>query len=100
AELAREEVPDTVRCAYDGSDFAFGPEYLIPKPFDHRVLFHVAPAVAKAAMDSGLARVEVDLGEYTDRLRASLGPGPEVMRWMTNRARRQLARIVFSEGHN
>jgi malate dehydrogenase (oxaloacetate-decarboxylating)(NADP+) len=100
ADLARQEVPDTVRGAYEGSEFSFGPDYLIPKPFDHRVLFHVAPAVAKAAMDSGLARVELDLGEYTDRLRASLGPGREVMRWMTNRARRKPARIVFSEGHN
>jgi malate dehydrogenase (oxaloacetate-decarboxylating)(NADP+) len=100
ADLAREEVPETVRGAYDGSEFSFGPQYLIPKPFDDRVLFHVAPAVAKAAMDSGLARIELDLGEYTDRLRASLGPGREVMRWMTNKARRKLARIVFSEGHN
>ncbi len=100
ADLAREEVPDTVRGAYEGSEFSFGPEYLIPKPFDHRVLFHVAPAVAKAAMDTGVARMHVDLEEYEDRLRGSLGPGREVMRWMTNRARRKLARVVFSEGHN
>jgi malate dehydrogenase (oxaloacetate-decarboxylating)(NADP+) len=64
------------------------------------VLFHVAPAVAEAAMSSGLARTDVDLDEYRDRLRASLGPGPEVMRWMTNRARRKPARVVFPEGHN
>jgi malate dehydrogenase (oxaloacetate-decarboxylating)(NADP+) len=100
ADLAREEVPDTVRGAYAGSEFSFGPDYLIPKPFDHRVLFHVAPAVARAAMESGVARTRIDLAEYEDRLRASLGPGREVMRWMTNRARRKLARIVFSEGHN
>ena len=100
ADLAREEVPDTVRGAYEGSEFSFGRDYLIPKPFDDRVLFHVAPAVARAAMESGLSRIELDLDEYTDRLRASLGPGREVMRWMTNRARRKLARIVFSEGHN
>jgi malate dehydrogenase (oxaloacetate-decarboxylating)(NADP+) len=100
ADLARQEVPDTVRGAYEGSEFSFGPEYLIPKPFDDRVLFHVAPAVAGAAMESGLARVELDLDEYSDRLRASLGPGREVMRWMANRARRRRARIVFSEGHN
>ena len=100
ADLAREEVPDTVRGAYEGSEFSFGREYLIPKPFDHRVLFHVAPAVAKAAMESGVARITLDLGEYEDRLRASLGPGREVMRWMVNRARRRLARVVFSEGHN
>jgi malate dehydrogenase (oxaloacetate-decarboxylating)(NADP+) len=100
AQLAREEVPDTVRGAYDGSDIRFGRDYLIPKPFDHRVLFYVAPAVAKAAMETGLARTPVNLDEYVDRLRASLGPGREVMRWMTNRARRHPARIVFPEGHN
>jgi malate dehydrogenase (oxaloacetate-decarboxylating)(NADP+) len=100
ANLAREEVPDTVRGAYDGSDICFGREYLIPKPFDHRVLFHVAPAVARAAMETGVARISVNIDEYVDRLRASLGPGREVMRWMTNRARRKPARIVFPEGHN
>jgi malate dehydrogenase (oxaloacetate-decarboxylating)(NADP+) len=100
AELAREEVPETVRGAYDGSELSFGREYLIPTPFDHRVLFHVAPAVAGAAMETGMARIEVDLDEYKDRLRASLGPGHEVMRWMTNRARRGNARVIFPEGHN
>jgi len=100
AELAREEVPDTVRGAYEGSEISFGREYLIPKPFDHRVLFHVSPAVAEAAMASGVAREEIDLDEYRDRLRASLGPGREVMRWMTTRARRRKARVVFPEGHN
>ncbi len=100
ASLAREEVPDTVRGAYDGNNIAFGREYLIPKPFDQRVLFHVAPAVAKAAMESGVARETVDLDEYRDRLRASLGPGYEVMRQMSNRARRKPARVVLPEGHN
>ena len=100
AELARMQVPDTVRGAYEGSEMSFGKEYLIPKPFDHRVLFHVAPAVAKAAMETGVARVTLDLDEYEDRLRASLGPGREVMRWMTARARRKAAKIVFPEGHN
>ena len=100
ADLAREEVPDTVRGAYDGSEISFGRDYLIPKPFDHRVLFHVAPAVAQAAIDTGLSRTELDMQEYRDRLRASLGPGREVMRWMTNRARRRKARVVFPEGHN
>ena len=64
------------------------------------MLFYVAPAVAKAAMETGMARIDIDLDEYVDRLRASLGPGREVMRWMTNRARRKPARIVFPEGHN
>ncbi|HET9948371.1 MAG TPA: NADP-dependent malic enzyme [Longimicrobiales bacterium] len=100
ADLAREDVPDTVRGAYEGSELSFGRDYLIPKPFDHRVLYHVAPAVAKAAMDSGLARVHLDIDDYVNRLRATLGPGREVMRWMADRARRRLARVVFSEGHN
>ncbi len=100
AELAREEVPDVVRGAYEGSYFSFGRQYLIPKPFDNRVLLYVAPAVAKAAMETGVARVTLDLDEYRDRLRASLGPGREVMRWMTNRARRRRARVVLPEGHN
>jgi len=56
--------------------------------------------VARAAIETGMARMELDMTEYVDRLRASLGPGREVMRWMTNRARRQKARIVFPEGHN
>ncbi len=100
AALAREEVPDAVRGAYEGSSFSFGRQYVIPKPFDNRVLLYVAPAVAKAAMETGVARTELDLDEYRDRLRASLGPGREVMRWMTNRARRRRARVVLPEGHN
>jgi malate dehydrogenase (oxaloacetate-decarboxylating)(NADP+) len=100
AELARTDVPETVRSAYDDVTLTFGRKYLIPKPFDHRVLFHVAPAVARAAMETGVARVQIDLDEYRERLRASLGPAREVMRWMTTRARRHPARVVFPEGHN
>jgi len=100
AELARADVPENVVDAYGGENIHFGRNYLIPKPFDNRVLFHVAPAVARTAMETGLARHEIDLDEYRDRLRASLGPGREVMRWMTQRARRRPARIVFPEGHN
>ncbi len=61
AALAREDVPESVSRAYGGERFRFGPDYIIPKPFDPRVLLWVAPAVAKAAMDSGVARVKVDL---------------------------------------
>ena len=100
AELARSDVPDTVQKAYRGEDIRFGRNYLIPKPFDHRVLFHVAPAVAAAAMESGVARTRIDLEEYEQRLRASLGPGREVMRWMSARARERRKRVVFPEGHN
>ena len=100
AELAREQVPESVKGAYEGTDISYGREYLIPKPFDRRVLYHVAPAVAEAAMQSGVARIDVDLDEYRDRLRAKLGPGYEVMRDMRDRARTRKARVVFPEGHN
>jgi len=100
AELARTDVPEAVVSAYGGESMHFGRQYLIPKPFDHRVLFFVAPAVARAAMESGVARRELDLDEYRDRLMASLGPGREVMRWMTIRARQDPKRVVIPEGHN
>lgn len=74
AELAKrdEPVPDAVKKAYPGESFDFGPEYIIPKPFDSRVLLHVAPAVAKAAMESGVARNPIDLGEYQAKLQKML----------------------------
>jgi len=74
AELAKrdEPVPDAVKKAYPGESFDFGPEYIIPKPFDSRVLLHVAPAVAKAAMESGVARNPIDLGEYEAKLQKML----------------------------
>ena len=75
AELAKrgEAVPDEVKKAYPGESFDFGPKYIIPKPFDPRVLLYVAPAVAKAAMDSGVAREPIDLKEYTKKLQGMLG---------------------------
>jgi malate dehydrogenase (oxaloacetate-decarboxylating)(NADP+) len=100
ADLARSEVPESVASAYAGTQFQFGPEYIIPKPFDPRVLFYVAPAVARAAMESGAARIEIDLDEYRDRLIASLGPGREVMRFLTNRARRNPPRVILADGQN
>ncbi len=100
AELARVDVPEAVRKAYGGERLAFGPDYLIPKPFDHRVLFWVAPAVARAAMETAAARTELDLEEYRDRLVASLGPGREVMRWMVSQARRRPMRVVLTDGHD
>jgi malate dehydrogenase (oxaloacetate-decarboxylating)(NADP+) len=74
AELARlgesEGIPDVVRKAYPGERFEFGPTYIIPKPFDQRVLLHVAPAVAQAAIDTGVARVKRDMAEYRRSLEA------------------------------
>jgi len=100
AELAKASVPQSVAAAYGGEVFEFGPEYLIPKPFDSRVLFYVAPAVAKAAMDSGVARVSIDMEQYEDRLKASLGPGGEVMRGLIARARKRPMRVVLTDGYN
>lgn len=75
AELAKrgEAVPEAVKTAYPGENFDFGPEYIIPKPFDSRVLLYVAPAVAKAAMESGVARQPIDLLEYEKRLNQTIG---------------------------
>jgi len=75
AELARmgeDGLPDEVRRAYPGERFDFGPAYIIPKPFDPRVLIHESMAVAKAAMDSGVARIHIDLDEYRERLQERL----------------------------
>ncbi len=100
ADLAKATVPQTVSAAYGGEAFEYGVEYLIPTPFDSRVLLWVAPAVAKAAMDSGVARQEIDIEEYTDRLKASLGPSWEVMRSMVQRARKKPMRVVLADGYN
>ncbi len=100
AELARHEVPESVVKAYGDDGFEFGPEYLIPKPFDPRVLLHVSPAVAGAAMESGVARIHLDLEEYRGRLEASLGPGREAMQRILGRARVEPARVVLADGYN
>jgi malate dehydrogenase (oxaloacetate-decarboxylating)(NADP+) len=99
AELAREEVPDEVRRAYGGAALAFGPEYVIPKPFDYRALLRVAPAVAKAAIESGVARLPItDWKAYEERLERLLGREREVMRKVINKAARHQRRIVLPEG--
>jgi malate dehydrogenase (oxaloacetate-decarboxylating)(NADP+) len=75
AELAREDVPDSVIRAYGGRPIHFGPEYIIPKPLDVRVLLTVAPAVAKAAVDSGVARIGMPgRSDYVQALESRLGP--------------------------
>jgi malate dehydrogenase (oxaloacetate-decarboxylating)(NADP+) len=99
ARLAKEDVPDSVRKAYGGVEIKFGREYLIPKPFDPRVLLHVAPAVAKAAMDSGVARRPIeDLDKYRERLEALQGRSKEIMRVLINKAKSNPKRVVFPEG--
>ncbi len=98
AALAKQEVPDSVSRAYGGSAFSFGREYIIPKPFDPRVLLWVAPAVAQAAMETGVARVKVDVAEYREKLRKSLSRGYQVMSTIYSKARARKARIGFDEG--
>ncbi len=98
AALAREDVPDSVRRAYGVDRLEFGRDYIIPKPFDPRVLIRVSMAVARAAMETGVARQPVDLEEYRDRLERRLGKTHEVMRSVIHKARRQPRRVVFPEG--
>ena len=101
AKMAKEDVPDAVLKAYGLSGLQFGREYLIPKPFDHRVLLRVAPAVAKAAMDSGVARVPMnDFGAYGRRLETLISRRFELMRGLLDRARRDPRRVVFAEGEH
>jgi len=100
AELAKEDVPDSVLRAYGVDTMTFGREYIIPKPFDHRVLIYVASAVAKAAMDSGVAQTPVDLETYKEQLENRLGKAHEIMRIMIHKAQRQPKRVVFPEGEH
>jgi malate dehydrogenase (oxaloacetate-decarboxylating)(NADP+) len=101
AELAREDVPDAVLRAYGLEGLRFGPEYLIPKPMDHRVLLRVPPAVARAAQESGVARVPItDFEHYQGRLRTIISRRLELMHELKVRARRDLKRIVFPEGEH
>ncbi len=100
AALAKEDVPDSVLRAYGLDVLRFGPEYVIPKPLDPRVLMWVAPAVAKAAMESGVARRTINLIEYEDQLAARLGKSVQVMRSMESKARQNPKRVVFAEGEH
>ncbi len=99
AKLAKEDVPDSVVRAYGGNHIDFGREYIIPKPFDPRVLLWVAPAVAKAAMETGVAKQPIrDFEAYRDSLEARLGRSREVMRFFIHKAQSNPKRIVFPEG--
>ncbi len=100
AKLAKEDVPDSVCKAYSVERLSFGPEYIIPKPFDPRVLLWETPAVAKAAMDSGVAQVTIDLDQYQEQLEARLGKSREVMRMVINKAARIPQRVVYTEAEH
>ena len=100
AALAKEDVPDMVLRAYGLGRLHFGPDYIIPKPFDPRVLLFEASAVAQAAMESGVAQVKVDIEEYRDQLSRRLGRTQEVMCNVRQQAKAAPKRIVFSEGEH
>jgi malate dehydrogenase (oxaloacetate-decarboxylating)(NADP+) len=98
AELAREDVPDEVAAAY-GSRPKFGPDYIIPVPFDPRLISYVSPAVAKTAMDTGVARKPiVDMDAYQQQLNARRDPAAGTLVQVFTRLRRQPKRVVFAEG--
>ena len=98
AELAREDVPDEVAAAY-GARPKFGPDYIIPVPFDPRLISYVPPAVAKAAMDTGVARKPiVDMDAYRQSLRTRRDPVAGVLQRVFQRLRRSPKRVVFAEG--
>ena len=102
AKLAKEDVPEVVLKAYGVSSMSFGREYLIPKPFDPRVLTWEAPAVAKAACDTGVARKPItDWDGYREQLERMLGPSRKVMHFVMRKARSEKPkRIVFPEGEH
>ena len=100
ANLAKEDVPDSVCKAYGVERLIFGKEYIIPKPFDSRVLLWEAPAVAKAAMDTGVAQVKIDLNLYKEQLEARLGKSREMMRIVINKAIKEPQRVVYPEGEH
>jgi len=99
AELARERVPEEVAAAYGGRAPSFGPQYIIPAPFDPRLMEFVPAAVAKAAMDSGVARMPIlDIAEYRTTLRSRLNPTTSVLTLAYEGARAHPKRVVFAEG--
>jgi malate dehydrogenase (oxaloacetate-decarboxylating)(NADP+) len=100
AALAKEDVPESVQRAYGGATFKFGPDYIIPKPFDPRVLLWEAPAVAGAAIETKVARRPLDLEEYKQSLERIYGRTHMVMRKYREQARRQPKRVVFPESED
>jgi malate dehydrogenase (oxaloacetate-decarboxylating)(NADP+) len=101
AQLAKTPVPDIVNIAYNEKNLVFGPNYIIPKPLDPRLLATVAPAVAKAAIDSGVAQTRIEnWDQYAIELNKRLGLDNQIIRILGNKARRAPKRIVFAEADN
>ncbi len=98
ADLAKRSVPEAVNLAYNQQNITFGKEYIIPKPVDYRLITHVAPAVAKAAMETGVARDKIkDWDQYRAALRKRLGLDDSMMRAVSEKARSNPKRVVFAE---
>ncbi len=101
AQLAKEPVPESVKAAYGGIDLKFGNEYIIPKPFDPRVLTWVAPAVAKAAMETGVARKPIaDFDAYRAQLDIRMGRSMSIMASLTQKVAKHPGSVVYAEGDN
>ena len=101
ASLAKQSVPEEVLLAYDQTNIIFGPDYIIPKPNDPRLISEVSPAVAKAAIKSGVAQIEInDWEAYQNTLRERLGIGSKLIRNITRTAKIKKKKIVFPEGHS
>jgi malate dehydrogenase (oxaloacetate-decarboxylating)(NADP+) len=101
AELAQEPVPEVVMMAYNDYNLSFGRDYIIPKPMDPRLLTSVAPAVAKAAMDSGVAKSPIkDWNKYRAELRKRLGMDNDFVNRLISKAKRKPMKVVFAEAHN
>ena len=99
ASLAKEKVPEIVLNAYGGTEFSFGKEYIIPKPFDPRVLWYVAPAVARAAIEGGVAKKKIDDWQaYEEELKERMGFSKEVIRVMIHKAQKSPKTVVYPEG--
>jgi len=101
ANLAKESVPDYVNIAYNSKNLSFGPEYIIPKPIDNRLIWTVSPAVAKAAMESGVAKHSItDWDAYKLQLENRLGKDNKLIRSLTTKAKSSPKRVVFAEADN
>ena len=98
ATMARQDVPDSVLKAYGLQSLSYGPDYIIPKPLDPRVLPSVAPAVARAAIETGVARREIDIDAYTEQLRLKQSAALSIMRNVTRRALQEPKKVLFAEG--
>lgn len=99
AGLAREPIPDEVISSYEGRKLSFGPEYIIPTPFDPRLIYTVPPAVAKSAMDTGVARIQIrNFDNYKKQLISRLNPTANIMHYVFEKASRKKKKIIFADG--